>query len=67
MDIHGLIMLVFLLLFVGALCFLVGKIPGIPAPIPVVIQIIIALIFLLYLFDNFFGSGGGHLGRIGCS
>lgn len=68
MDIHFLITLIFILLFVGAICFLINKIPGIPAPIPTVINIIIALVVLLWLFDSVVGIGsstGHHL--IGCS
>lgn len=60
MEISFLINLIVILIVVGLLCWCIARIPGIPAPIPVVLQIIVVLMFAVYLLE---GSGltGGHL------
>lgn len=65
MDINFIIELIILLIVIGMLFWCVQRIPGIPAPIPTIIQILIVLIFAIYILDHFVGFGG-HSGRIGC-
>jgi len=59
MDINFFVTLIVLLLVIGMLCWCVGRIPGLPAPIPVVIQILIVLLFAVYILDHM-GTFGGH-------
>lgn len=62
MDLNFLIELIVILLVVGMLCWCVRTIPGIPAPIPAVIQVLIVLLFAVYILDHFVGfSGHGRL------
>lgn len=57
MDISFLVTLIVLLIVIGLLCWCVQRIPGLPAPIPIIIQILIVLIFAVYLIDHI---GGFH-------
>lgn len=63
MDMGFIIQLIILLIVVGLLMWSVVRIPGIPAPIPVVIQILIVLVFALFLLDHM-GLFSGHSGSI---
>lgn len=58
--IETLIAIIVLLLVCGMLCYCVQRIPGIPAPIPVVIEIIIVLIFAMLILNYSGVLGGGH-------
>ena len=65
MDISFLVTLIVLLIVVGMLCWCIARIPGLPAPIPIVIQILVVLLFAVYILDHL-GGFSGHIGRIGC-
>lgn len=62
MDISFLIQLIVFLCVIGLLCWCVQRIPGIPAPIPQVIQVVIVLIFALWLLGSV-GMFSGHCGH----
>jgi biotin transporter BioY len=65
-DINFLVTLIVLLVVVGMLLWCVQRIPGLPGPIPIVIQILIVLVFALYILDHL-GTFSGHSGHaIGC-
>ena len=49
MSIAILINLIVVLIVLGLLLWCIQRIPGLPAPIPVVLQIIVVLVFALYL------------------
>lgn len=52
MGLDFLISAIIVLLVVGLLCWCVQRIPGLPEPIPVVIQILIVLAFALWLLNH---------------
>jgi hypothetical protein len=49
MSIALLINLIIVLIVLGLLLWCIQRIPGLPAPIPVVLQILVVLVFALYL------------------
>jgi biotin transporter BioY len=62
MDMNFLVTLIVLLLVVGMLCWCVMRIPGLPAPIPIVIQVLIVLCFAVYILNHVGTFGGtGHI------
>jgi len=52
MTINFLITAIIVLIAVGLLIWCVDKIPSLPAPIPVVVKILIVLAFALWLLDH---------------
>ena len=61
MDFNFLIRAIVVLIVVGMLLWCVRSIPGIPAPIPVVLQILIVLGFAVWLLNHSgFISSGVH-------
>jgi hypothetical protein len=66
MDSHFLIQIIIGLLVAGVLCFCVQRLASLfPPPIPMIIQVVIVLVFCVWLLDAFSG-GSFHTGRIGC-
>lgn len=52
MSIDILVQIIVLLLVCGMLVWCVQRIPGLPAPIPVAIEILIVLVFALLIMDH---------------
>ena len=70
MDLNFLIQLIVLMIVVGLLCYSIQRIPGLPPPIPVVIQILVVLVFAVFILDHmglFTGyTGHGAILHSGC-
>jgi flagellar biogenesis protein FliO len=52
MTLSFLISAIIVLLVVGLLCWCVARIPGLPAPIPTVVQILVVLAFAVWLLQH---------------
>lgn len=59
-----LIGLIIICVIAGIAYWILTQIPGIPPIVPKLVWIVVALIILIWLLQNFGSLGAGHLGRL---